>query len=175
MNDFEWPWQYNFPPFFTIQPNLATRAKQLEAWKELILTYHRTQKKYILDVAEVQSSPLFSNKEIKRSLPLDGIYAVLEDLQKQGQLEWTDKQKQRCYIYWRTPEEWGSLIYNWASSHGMTNTVCTLFELTNGDDTADEEFHELDTGLLLKSLRTLENEGKAEVISFDGNEGVKFF
>ena len=35
-----YPEFYNFPPFFTIQPVLATREKQLALWRELILNYH---------------------------------------------------------------------------------------------------------------------------------------
>jgi hypothetical protein len=35
----EWPWQYSFPPFFTLQPHAPTREKQLEAWKHLVLSY----------------------------------------------------------------------------------------------------------------------------------------
>ena len=30
---------YHFPPFFTIQPVLSTREKQLGQWRELILKY----------------------------------------------------------------------------------------------------------------------------------------
>jgi len=37
------------------------------------------------------------------------------------------------------------------------------------------EFVGLDEALLCKSLKTLELQRKAEVIAFDGNEGVKFF
>ena len=59
----DWPWQYSFPPFFTIQvsillilthahdpwqwlipqPHSATRAKQLEAWRHLVLNYCQVQ------------------------------------------------------------------------------------------------------------------------------------
>ena len=35
----EWPWQYSFPPFFTLQPHAPTREKQLEEWKHLVLSY----------------------------------------------------------------------------------------------------------------------------------------
>ena len=52
------------------------------------------------------------------------------------------------------------------------NTVCTLFELTNGVDTTEEEFYGLDESLILASLRTLEASRKAELID---REGVKFF
>ena len=53
------------------------------------------------------------------------------------------------------------------------NTVCTLYEITEGENTADEEFHGLDTEVLIKVLRTLEASKKAEL--FDDNQGVKFF
>ena len=37
------------------------------------------------------------------------------------------------------------------------------------------DFHGLDGDVLKKALRTLETQNKAELMSFDGNEGVKFF
>ena len=37
------------------------------------------------------------------------------------------------------------------------------------------EFHGLDDWLLKRALETLEKQRKAELILFDGNEGVKFF
>ncbi|XP_002733784.2 vacuolar protein-sorting-associated protein 25-like [Saccoglossus kowalevskii] len=174
-SDFEWPWQYNFPPFFTLQPNLETRQTQLEAWCSLVLSYHKHYKIFSLDVTEVQSSPLFSNSKINRKLPLDALYIVLEELRKKGNLEWLDKNRKRCLIMWRTPEEWGSLIYQWASSNSLLNSVCTLYELVSGDDTVKEEFHDLDGTLLRRALKTLQVQMKAEIIVFDGNEGVKFF
>lgn len=174
-NEFEWPWQYNFPPFFTLQPNSNTKTKQIDAWKTLILDYHKAQKKYLLDITEAQSSPLFSNKAIERKLNLDMVYLLLDELQKQGNVEWLDKQRQRCYVFWRTPEEWGKMIHKWAANNGLTNSVCTLYEITNGDDVTNEEFHGIDQGLLKKALGTLENEGLAELILDEDNEGVKFF
>jgi len=29
-------------------------------------------------------------------------------------------------------------VYNWVQSCGMVNTVCTLYEITEGDNTTDE-------------------------------------
>ena len=68
MSKFEWPWQYSFPPFFTIQPNLDTREKQLEAWCNLVLAYCKYTKEYVLDVKIVVNSPLFSNQTINHIL-----------------------------------------------------------------------------------------------------------
>ncbi|XP_035661224.1 vacuolar protein-sorting-associated protein 25-like [Branchiostoma floridae] len=173
MAEFQWPWQYNFPPFFTIQPNKDTQAKQLEAWCLLVLSYCRHRRQYSLDVTDAQDSPLFHNKKIDRKLPLDAVYTVLEELRKKGNIEWTDpKKRNRCLIMWRTPEEWGKIIYQWVTSNGMNNTVCTTYELVNGDDTTSQEFHGMESWLLTRALQTLQLERKAELM---GSEGVKFF
>ena len=37
------------------------------------------------------------------------------------------------------------------------------------------DFHGLDIEVLTRALKTLEVDRKAELMSFDGNEGVKFF
>ncbi|ESO10011.1 hypothetical protein HELRODRAFT_156379 [Helobdella robusta] len=172
--EFEWPWQYSFPPFYTLQPNINTRQKQLEAWCQLILSYHRHHKIYKLDISEVQNSPLFNNKDINRKLSIDNIHFILEELRKKRNLEWIDKNKRQCFIMWRTVDEWANLIYKWASDTGHTNSVCTLYELTDGDYTKDQEFYGLDKSVLLKALKYLELQKKAEVMIYDTNEGVKF-
>lgn len=121
----------------------------------------------------MSSSPLFNNTAIKRRLPDEAISTVLEDLQSRGNLEWIDKSRKRAHVYWRSPEEWGSLIYTFVKDRGMVNTVCTFYELTEGADTVDQKFHGLENELLIKSLKTLEIQRKAEI--FPDDEGVKFF
>ncbi|KAK7869976.1 hypothetical protein R5R35_013744 [Gryllus longicercus] len=175
MAQIEWPWQYGFPPFFTIQPNAETCARQIAAWRALILEYHAVQKQGVLDVREAQRSPLFNNSAINRTLPQEGIVKILEDLARTGNAEPQDKTKTRWFIYWHTLDEWGEIIYAWAQNNGFMNTVCTLYELTAGDNTSEEEFYGLDSEILIKALRTLEQKKKAELIFFDDNQGVKFF
>ncbi|XP_041453533.1 vacuolar protein-sorting-associated protein 25-like [Lytechinus variegatus] len=175
MGNFEWPWQYEFPPFFSIQPNLETRKKQLQAWCDLFLAFHKYHRIYTVDLKEAASSELFNNTKLNRKLSGEGILLVLEELRQKGNIEWTDKAKTRCLVMWRTPEEWGNLIYKWASNNGMNNSVCTLYEIAQGEDTRDEEFYGLEDWLLKRSLKCLERQRKAELMSFDGNEGVKFF
>uniref|UniRef100_A0AAQ4QMV2 Vacuolar protein-sorting-associated protein 25 n=1 Tax=Gasterosteus aculeatus aculeatus TaxID=481459 RepID=A0AAQ4QMV2_GASAC len=208
---FEWPWQYNFPPFFTLQPNVDTRQKQLAAWCSLALSYCRHHKLYTLDVMEAQESPVFNNKKMERKLSIEAIQVVFEELRKKGEfssvrmcrlgildslrvqhtslylffplllsnlsgnLEWLDKNKSRCLVMWRRPEEWGKLIHQWVSKNGMVNSVFTLYELSNGDDTEGEEFHGLEDWMLLRSLQALQTDGKAEIIIMDDGKGVKFF
>lgn len=179
-SDFQWPWQYSFPPFFTLQPNTDTRQKQIEAWCSLILAYCRHHNIFVLDLPSAQSKslPLFHNQDIERRLSSDALKAVFDQLHSRGQCEWLDgKIKNSSLIYWKTPTEWGNLIYNWAVGTGNTNTVCTFFELKEGDDVAGEEFFGIDDRALINALQTLEKQRKAEIIR-DENEdiqGVKFF
>ncbi|XP_034943112.1 vacuolar protein-sorting-associated protein 25 [Chelonus insularis] len=175
MSEIEWPWQYSFPPFFTLQPHADTKEKQLSAWTTLVLDYYKATKQAILDIREIHSSPLFNNASIKRKLPAEVVLIILESLYKSGNAAPLDKSKQRWLIYWHTLEEWADIIYNWVQNNGFTGTVCTLFELTQGENIVDEEFYGLDTEILVKSLKILESQGKAELIIFDDNQGVKFF
>lgn len=119
---------------------------------------------------------------------------ILEELSKSGNASPLDKTRQRWLVYWHTLEEWGEIIYNWAQENGFIGSVCTLFELTQGEDTVNQgmhffqgytiiqltvclfsEFHGLDTEVLIRALKTLEANKKAELILFDDNQGVKFF
>uniref|UniRef100_S4R6R2 Vacuolar protein-sorting-associated protein 25 n=1 Tax=Petromyzon marinus TaxID=7757 RepID=S4R6R2_PETMA len=175
---FSFPWQHRFPPFYTLQPNADTRQKQLSAWCSLVLDYCRAERIFTMDVLEVQDSALFHNKTIHRiagKLSLEMINIIMDELRKRGSVEWQDKTRTRCLIMWRRPEEWGKLIHQWVMKSGMSNTVCTLYELTHGEDTAREEFHGLDEWLLLRALESLQEEGRAEVMSIGDGKGVKFF
>eukprot|EP01135_Chromosphaera_perkinsii_P004550 Nk52_evm20s288 gene=Nk52_evmTU20s288 len=174
---FEWPSMYRFPPFFTIQPNHDTLQKQLEAWRDLVLRYFKHNKLSRLDVAEAASMPLFHNKEIGRKLNEEGIMTVLDNLAKTGNVEWEGSDKKRCLVYYRGPQEWADIIYEWVFNAGMTNQICTVYELHAGDNTTGEEFHGMDVVVLKKALKVLEKRGKAQVFHGDneGEEGVKFF
>ncbi|TFJ95735.1 single-stranded DNA-binding protein [Platysternon megacephalum] len=61
------------------------------------------------------------------------------------------------------------------SKNGLTNSVFTLYELSNGDDTENEEFHGLEESMLLRALQALQQEHRAEIITLDDGRGVKFF
>ncbi|XP_056641410.1 vacuolar protein-sorting-associated protein 25 [Diorhabda sublineata] len=173
--DIEWPWQYNFPPFFTLQPHPETRAKQVTAWKSLILNYCEKTKTYTIDVRETNQNPLFNNTTINRKLEQDVIISILSELQKSGNAAPVDKSKNRWEIYWHTLEEWASIIYDSICDRGMQNTVVTFYELTQGDDVTDLIFFGMNQDVLIKALRVLENERKCELILEDDIQGAKFF
>ena len=35
------------------------------------------------------------------------------DVTQAGHLEWQDATRSRCLVMWRTPEEWGDILYQW--------------------------------------------------------------
>uniref|UniRef100_A0A0N5BW49 Vacuolar protein-sorting-associated protein 25 n=1 Tax=Strongyloides papillosus TaxID=174720 RepID=A0A0N5BW49_STREA len=172
---FNFPWHYDFPPFYTIQPNSTTKEKQLEAWGRLVIDFCHHLSLYTVDLNELSCSELFCNQKLNRRLNLDGIKTVFEYLEQKEHIEWLDSKKTRCHVYWRTPSEWGDQIYEWASQNGLINSPCTLFELTQGEDTVKESFYGLSKDILIKSLQTLENKRKAVLMNIGtDSEGVKF-
>ncbi|KAJ8957964.1 hypothetical protein NQ318_001964 [Aromia moschata] len=154
--EIDWPWQYSFPPFFTLQPHPETRSKQVAAWKSLILTYCQKTKTYLIDVREASQFSLFNNSTINRKLEHNVIISILSELHKTGNAASVDKAKNRWEIYWHTLEEWASMIYEFISSRGMQNTVVTLYELMHGEDTQEEEFYGMQQDVLIKALKVLE-------------------
>jgi len=156
---------------------LDTRKKQSQLWGDLILAYCKHHKLYELNLAEAQGTPLFTNAALKRKLPYEGIVTFVEDLVASGNAEWVSEDKARVSILWKNIDHWASAIMKWVVYSGKTDTVLTVWEIQNGDDSRDQEFFGLDTRILLKALQLLERQGKAQVFSgsSDENLGVKFF
>lgn len=175
MTSFDFPWEYNFPPFFTIQPNLETRKAQLEAWRSLILDFCQHHNVHQLHLRDWLNKPPFYNESIDRRLNLESIRLIINSLVEKKFAEWIgNKDKDTCLVYARPPEQWAEVIYNYVKEQSMQNTILTFYELLEGDSTKDREFHQLDEIIFLKALKVLERAGKAAVIEMDGNKGVKF-
>ncbi|GBP12344.1 Vacuolar protein-sorting-associated protein 25 [Eumeta japonica] len=121
-----------------IQPHTETKAKQLDAWQQLIVDYLKATKQSAIDIREIQSTPLFNNTSINRKLSQESILIILEDMAKKGKAAPVDKSKMVWEIYWHSLDEWGNMLYSWACNNGMNNAVCTIFELREGDNTVDE-------------------------------------
>lgn len=145
----------------------------MSVWASLVLKYFRHSRKTQLTIGD--ESVLFSNEKIQRKLSNDGILSIMEELEKSGNASPVDKTRLQWEIYWHPLDEWGNIIYKWASDNGMTNTVCTLYEISHGENSANEEFFGLDQSVLVKALRLLQAKQRCELMSFDDNEGVKFF
>jgi len=168
-SDFDWPSQYSFPPFFTIQPNAGTRKRQMQIWSKLIRNYCKSNQMYILEKSNVDI-PLFNNGQIGKHLSVQEVETILDDMSGRGEIEWINAiEKDRCFVFWHSPTEWGNIIYSYAESNGLAKSVATLFELTTAEGA---EFSGMDITMLIRCLKALQTQGKAELM---GDEGVKFF
>ncbi|KAJ2847839.1 hypothetical protein IWW36_003642 [Coemansia brasiliensis] len=134
-----------------------------------------------MSLAEVITEPPFSNRQIHRSLRINTLREIVDELVKQGHATWSGPKgaKDTCLIYWRKPDVWASMIQQWVSDRGLCNTVLTLYELASGDDTAGQavEFHGLDSATLRRSLEVLQAQGKAQLFvgTSEDDVGVKIF
>lgn len=149
-----------------------TREIQLNTWADLVLKYQKSQKQPFININD-ENTDLFVNKELNRRLNVDGRVLVMDALEKTSHAAPVDaKKRDKWEIYWFTLDEWANMVYKWASDNAMLGQVCTVFEIGNGDNSSDQEFHGLDNDILLKVLRRLQESGKCELID---DEGVKFF
>eukprot|EP01138_Halocafeteria_seosinensis_P003465 gb/GECG01003541.1/.p1 GENE.gb/GECG01003541.1/~~gb/GECG01003541.1/.p1 ORF type:complete len:187 (+),score=22.36 gb/GECG01003541.1/:1-561(+) len=174
---FDYPPMYDFPPFFTIQPSDETRMKQLEQWRKFILHWvqHNAAKEAML--VDVHSFPLFKNDRIHRSLSQEGVEQVVNHLVRSGNGEWDDPQgKTRFRVFIKRPEEWAGIIFDYVCRFDMFRNVYTVYELHSGDISIGAPFSNVDPILLLRALRYLQQQGRAEV--YEGTtvdeHGVKF-
>lgn len=176
---FTFPARYSFPPFFTPQPTQSTRHAQLSRWSTLIQQYCAHHKLHTLTLQTAINTPLFHNTSIKKRLSLPDARAVIDYMvstEGDQRAEWLDSTtKGEAWIWWRKPEEWGSLIAGWVEETGQKGVVLTLYEIVEGEGSVGREFHGLDMRVLQKALAGLVKKGRAQVFGGDGGEGVKFF
>lgn len=166
------------PPFFTLQPIEKTKQTQFEMWIDLIAVWLKQQKKTVIYVNKDCNNFPFTNKKINRSLKVNDIRELLDYMSSLKYGTWTDDEKTMFSVSWKSMNEWATMIYKWANDNGQIKKILTLYDIHSGDSTQGEDFHGLDSGLILKILDVLEDEGKCQVFK-DGSVvdeyGVKFY
>lgn len=179
---FPWPAYTSFPPFYTLQPNTATRTRQLELWSSLITTYSAFHRLFRLTL----SSPppdLFANPTLSRSLKPADVRTLLSHMSSPagGQtIEFIPpasktEQSNAVYVWWKSASEWADLLYAWVDETGQKGAVLTVYELRDGEGVGGREWVGMDEGMLMKVLAVLVKRGKAQIFGEGGGEGVKFF
>ncbi|PIB01170.1 Vacuolar protein-sorting-associated protein 25 [Cercospora beticola] len=180
--EFRFPSYASFPPFYTLQPNLTTRARQLELWSSLVTSYCAHHRLFRLAI----SSPppdLFANTALPRSLKPADVRAVLDYMSQPAngpRAEWIaptarGETSSVCYIYWKTPAEWADLLYAFVEDTGQKGAVLTIYELREGDASRGKEWSDIDEAVLRKALNVLAKRGKAQIFGQEDSAGVKFF
>lgn len=177
-DDYVFPKDYDFPPFFTRQPTALTRQAQLKKWSAFIRDYCRHHKIFQLSLVDLEDNPLFYNARLNKKLAIKDMVEVVDHMaSKEGdeRAEWLSATKSAAWIWWRKPEEWGNLIAGWVDETGQKGSVLTLYEIVQGEATESQEFHGMDMEVLHKSLNVLAKKGSAQVFGTEDQQGVKFF
>jgi ESCRT-II complex subunit VPS25 len=190
---FAFPEFHGYPPYFTLQPVVETRRKQLELWRALVLDYCRAQRLFIIPAGGAGFPP-FANAAIDRRLSHEARLAVLEDLVRAGGGAWLDERRPpggllalgraappggggRVLVLWRSVEEWAEEVAAAAAAAGLRGSVATLEELlAPGPPLGGTPAEGLEHELLLRALRALERRGRAKLFEGGaaGEVGVKF-
>ncbi len=166
---------YNFRPFFTIQPVQATREKQLNLWKELIVGYHVFHKTFRM--VDPPSFPLFKNNTIGRQLSPSAIKTVIEHIIHEGVAQWEDPSNPvNLLVMSKSTATIAHELYTWANKQNLLGFVVTVYELHSGDEYTDSPVMGMDLVVLRKALEVLETSGKAIFIAGANvdEDGVKF-
>ncbi|KAJ9094683.1 hypothetical protein QFC21_005840 [Naganishia friedmannii] len=194
---------WSFPPFFTLQPNPQTFAHQLGLWTQLVLSWAKFHRAFTLNASAVDGGDCreaFHNPAINHRKTATNSYQTDRHTSSEGRYGippvdniafWRlrspphtsglvspdpPQQNSTYLIYWKKPEEWASIIYSWISDNGLTGSIMTFYELTEGDMAHTTEFYQLPPSLLRRALDVLVKQGKAQVFKGeDVAEGVKFF
>lgn len=59
-------------------------------------------------------------------------------------------------MLWKKPEELAGDLLAWAEREGFKGQVCTLYELSNGEDVTGQSFEGADEELVRRALKILE-------------------
>ncbi|SCU81776.1 LANO_0B04148g1_1 [Lachancea nothofagi CBS 11611] len=160
---------YNFPPLYTCQPNVLIREQQLNTWCDLLLEYAKNnnawcinQEGFIMGTSESNNNTIFKNESIQRAAPapfIDQIWRKMLQSQK------VVKSSSGVYfMLWRTIDYWSSLMLQWFETCGKLNQVVTLYELLEGDESLNWEFHGMHQSLCEECLQRLCDRGRATLL-----------
>ncbi|KAM3578955.1 hypothetical protein VKS41_008494 [Umbelopsis sp. WA50703] len=187
-SSYKFPAIHDFPPLYTRQPTEATWQNQVKEWERIILAYYRAHRLYRLNLVEDTvpgASPVFDNPRIKRRLAFETLEEIVNEMVLKGVAEWVSDSKAsskashtQALIYWRSPEEWATLLWNWINERGLNNSIMTVYEIANGELAEGTEFYEMDGTVLMKALEVLSAKGNAQIFTGTGDVdsiGVKFF
>ena len=102
------------------------------------------------------------------------------------------KQTSSILVYWRLPEEWAEILYDWVRpaflfmsrrctfpiyitqviSTGQLNTILTFLDIT--DPPVESPLRNIPISLLRKAISILGKTGRSQIISITDGEGVRF-
>lgn len=173
---------YSFPPLYTRQPNALIRRQQISSWIELILEFCKSQNYWCMTAEGIpvtenneSKDSIFTNADIQRSVPqvfVEEIWLRMCDEGKALGVEGGRRDSSQFYLLWRNFDSWASLILQWFENSGKLNQVVTIYELTDGDETVDWEFHGMPQTLMAFCIKPLCQRNRATLINDERGKPV---
>jgi len=81
------------------------------------------------------------------------------------------KQDRSVLLYWRTPDEWAQVLYDWANNTGQLNTILTFYDII--EPPVPSPLTGIPEVILRKAIGVLTKSGRAQIISVSDGEGVR--
>ncbi|RDX54094.1 ESCRT-II complex vps25 subunit [Lentinus brumalis] len=165
-------------PFFTQQPNPATQKTVTENWTRLILSYARHKKLFTLRIEDATDDKsewdeVLRNPRIQRRLRPSHLAAILSSMVAANQAMYEPpNQTSSVLLFWRSPEEWAQVLYDWANSTGHLNTIMTFYEIV--EPPVPSPLEGLPLPILRKAIAVLTKSARAQIIAVADGEGVRF-
>ena len=167
----------DWPFFYTIQVHAPTRTRQLKLWNELVLQYAQSKEAYSVGFDDLLESTVCVNAKINRRLSREGLRAVLKYMVSIETAEYVTEAQDRVFIFFKSLQGLAEGTYKWADRTGRIGSVEAVLDMCLEEEFKEEVFYKVPIEVLLKALRLLEKEGKAQVFYSDNTDsyGVKFF
>jgi len=169
---------HSAPPFFTEQPNPSTQSIATEQWIRLILTYARHRRLFILRVEDAETAEsdwaeILRNERINRKITPNHLSNIMEAMAETNLAIYEPpKQARSILIYWRLPEEWAEVLYQWVVDSGQLNTIMTFYDIT--DPPVESALTNIPEPLLRKAIAILGKTSRSQMIAITDGEGVRF-
>ena len=155
-------WEYNFPPFFTLQPVASTRKKQIIAWGTILQNYCMTKKLTEIDL----TCEVFENKQINRKLSNNDIQEIFLQLSQMEIVKFSasaNESKDKVIVLYKSLSSWADSLFTAAKN--LNWTVNSVYDIINGEDTESYDFHGQSEELVLGSLVRVSQSGHPKISS----------
>ena len=136
-----------------------------DEWSQVLLDYAKVGTFHIIFVKRLLTEKPFS-KFINRK---NAINELAEGLVEKNLGKWI-KKKEALRVYWKSIEEWCSVIESWALDHAIFDVIM-IPDIRN----SDQEFAQLPVEDLREIFKKIEKQGKADMVEIDKDSfGIKF-
>ncbi len=154
-------------------PNKKKNKNDFESWKDewsqVLLDYANIGKIHIIYPKRLLTEKPF-NKFIDRQKSIE---ILAEALIEKELAKWTGKKprnKEELRVYWKSTEEWTSILINWAEKNAIVDIVMVPDIRNSNSDFANLPIEDLKT-----IFERIEDEKKGTVVELDDNQfGIKF-